>query len=103
MTAWQLAIDGSEVPVQLATKVGRRLTPAQREIMHRLDTDGTIRPVTAGMIVLLLNETRPGMLERRRQHASSDGAAALKRLAKRGLVERQARGKWTRAGDAAAD
>lgn len=83
----QLGLDGAETvhPVRHP----RPLTDRQREVVAYMHMVGVVRPREIG---ILMHAGRPTFTDMR--HASSDGVDALKRLARRGLVERVARGKW---------
>lgn len=79
----QLNFEGDVVPV---VNVPRRahnapLSQGQRAILERLRTEGRIRSVEAGEI---LAEGRPWKL----RYAATDGSDAMKRLAARGLAQR---------------
>ena len=87
----QLSIDGTEVPVVDIPR-GPRLSPAQAEVMKVLRRNGSIRPVEAGLILYSVVDYDEG--DRRAQYASSDGSELLRRLARRGLVHRESRGRW---------
>jgi hypothetical protein len=85
----QIAFDGREVPIRHSR--GPRLTPAQREIVRMAVRQGKIRPLEAGAI---MHAHRKHHWERNSTYWSSDGADALKRLARRGIVVRIKRGDW---------
>lgn len=98
MTA-QLGLDGTEVPYPVRRPTP--LTDRQREILAYVRLHGVVRPVEVGRMmhfgrkhphgaVLLLPPAPLGCCE----HASSDGCGALRRLERRGLVRRVARGQW---------
>ena len=105
----QLGLDGGETPHEQVVKVSRpkpALNGAQRAILRVIEAEGTIRPVEAGVIVHA-HRDQPCRLagaagaDRYKgggvaccAYASSDGVEALKRLAKRGLVERQGKGRY---------
>lgn len=101
MTPRQLTIDGRE-EAHPPRVVG--LTERQREVLRFVRAHDDVRPIEVGTIIHAGRERpcpepvlRPESQRRRPgccQWASSDGAAALKRLAARGLVERVARGRW---------
>ncbi|HZV74643.1 MAG TPA: hypothetical protein VFF79_13070 [Conexibacter sp.] len=97
----QLAIDGSEVP--MARVRPARVTPAQREILRALRMLGELRSWQAGRILHAHREhgcrqqesaSHRGGAETCCGYCSSDGGAAMKRLARRGVVERVERGRW---------
>lgn len=92
----QLALDGRETPLPLS--LTRALNETQRELLVLLRDLGELRSAQAGTIVHLRRERpclRPpaGKLGCCR-HAASDGAAAMKRLEARRLVEHVGRGCW---------
>ncbi len=91
--AGQMTIDGTEVPlaaVPVAAKMrAPKLTPTQRGILEHLRAEGGISPRDAGMI-LYRNQGQ----EWRERYASSDGSEVLRRMARRGLVHKQGRGRW---------
>lgn len=113
----QLRIDGGEVPVEHARKQsqggrgGGVLSYAQREILAVIREKGSIRGVEAGVIVHA-HRSPPCMGTRRASatddrykgggagccaFASTDGAAALKRLRERGMVQQRGDRSWVRA------
>lgn len=114
----QLRIDGGEVPVEHARKQsqggrgGGSLSYAQREILAVIREKGSIRGVEAGVIVHA-HRSPPCMGQRKPPSAtgdryrgggagccafaSTDGAAALKRLRERGMVKQRADRSWVRA------
>jgi hypothetical protein len=105
----QLGLDGSETPHEQVVKVTRpkpSLNGAQRAILRVIESEGTIRPVEAGVVVHA-HRSQPCRLagaagaDRYKgggkaccAYASSDGVEALKRLRARGLVERKGKGQY---------
>lgn len=89
-SARQITLDGSEVAVVNARRQPR-LTGTQLEIMRLLREQGHIRSVEAGAIVHHNHDPQWS-----RKYWSTDGLEALKRLANRGLVQRDPdkRGRW---------
>jgi hypothetical protein len=101
---WQLTIDGGEVPA-FGDETGRHapLSRRQRGIVVHLREHGTIDTIDAGRI---MHAGRDGGVcpiarltgeyagEGCCRYCSSDGAAALVRLARRGIVQRVAVGDW---------
>lgn len=89
----QLTIDGAEVPLAAVPVAARlrspKLTPTQRGVLEHLRAEGSIRPVDAGRI-LYHNQGQ----EFRDRYASADGSEVLRRMALRGLVHREGRGRW---------
>ena len=95
----QLGLDGSESthPVR---KV-RPLSARQRELVAYMRQHGDVSPTDVGVLMHQGRE-RPCVirLDFRRgrtsccKFASSDGSDALRRLARRGIVERVKRGRW---------
>jgi hypothetical protein len=90
----QLTIDGREVEVPRIYPLSNR----QRELLRFIRSHGVVRPIQVGMLMhrgranpclLCLLHGTPC------QYASSDGYDALARLARRGLVMRIQRGRWT--------
>lgn len=93
----QLALDGTEVPVEESTRQVRAtpgLSPAQRDVMRVLQRNGHIRPVEAGLILYAHMERTQADADRRSRYASADGSDMLRRMAKRGLVHWVSRGRW---------
>jgi hypothetical protein len=97
----QLGLDGAETPYPVPA--ARPLSERQRQVvLYMRAHDGPVRPLEVGMLMHAGRE-QPCMvlLDFRRnrvgccRHASSDGADALHRLERRGLVVRQGRGAWT--------
>lgn len=84
----QLGLDGSETTHPL--RAGRPLTPRQRELVTYMRAHGIVRPREIGVLMHAGRTSIATKLE----HASSDGCDALRRLERRGLVERVARGRW---------
>lgn len=107
----QLRLDGGEVPSAQARATSSRaigLSTAQQGILEVIRRQGYIRPVEAGVIVHRLRNdscsrkaNEPSATGDRYKgggkgccaFASTDGSAALKRLAARGLVKREQGGK----------
>ena len=85
----QLSIDGTEVPVERAWIARAPQTPTQIEILRFLREHGHISPTEAGLILYDVQET-----PWRARYASSDGSEVLRRMALRGLVHKEARGRW---------
>lgn len=106
----QLTIDGDEVENPLIVHRGTPgLNTTQRQILAKLDEQGHIRSVEAGVIVHAARSIDgcPGSMGQGWSgfkgtgkaccpYASEDGRAALKRLAKRGIVKRVSPGRWER-------
>jgi hypothetical protein len=95
----QLGLDGTETMLPL--RLGRPLTERQRELVAYMRAHGVVSPTELGVLMHQGRETPcVVLLDFRRmpvgccEHASSDGGDALRRLARRGLVERIARGRW---------
>lgn len=95
----QLGLDGTEVAHPVRT--GHPLTARQRGLLIFIRSQDSVRPLEVGMIMHQGREVPCVMtLDFRRgrvsccEYASSDGVDALKRLERRGLVERRARGQW---------
>lgn len=90
MTTTQLGLDGHETPHPARTP--RPLSDRQRELVTYMRRCGEVRPFEIGELM------RAGRLTPIRRggerHTSSDGVDALKRLERRGLVERVRRGVW---------
>lgn len=125
----QLPLDGIPAPVVTdhnhSSGVGARrpFSPAQLAIMQHIDKHGSIRTVEAGVIIhrerdgktrfarhVANNNTISVLANGTWRHrtrngigccrfASTDGLEAMKRLAKRGIVQRAGRGVWIRTGD----
>lgn len=97
MTGAQLGLDGHETPYPM--RKTRPLSDRQREVLRWMRTFESVRPFQVGRMMhaagkhpigwILASGTGPCC-----KHASSDGSDALRRLAKRGLVERVRRGSW---------
>jgi hypothetical protein len=91
----QLGLDGREVPHPV--RAPARLTPRQQEVLIYMRHAGCVRPVDVGMLMHAGRE-RPcltvALIGSCCRHASSDGCDALRRLERRGLVYREARGRW---------
>lgn len=87
----QLNFDGDLVPVVNVPRRAHRapLSSGQREILERVRSEGSIRSVEAGVI---LAAGRSWKL----RYAATDGSEAMKRLAARGLVQRDPAkaGRW---------
>ncbi len=97
-SAWQLRLDGSEVPHETVAQQREQLTDAQRMILRKIGEDGGIRPVDAGRI---LHSNRADDRHRNPdpgraccKWASADGVDALKRLGRRGYIRHRRRGWW---------
>jgi len=96
----QLTLDGCEVELPLRRP---RLTDRQREVLRFVRAVDYVRPWRVGVMmhagrasgptkrhpIAVLLTGRPCC-----RYASSDGFDALRRLERRGLVERRARGQW---------
>jgi hypothetical protein len=109
----QLNLDGGEVPsaqARASSSSSVALSTAQQGILEVVRRQGFIRPVEAGVIVHRLRDPRSACARKATQpsatgdrykggglsccaFASTDGSAALKRLAKRGMVKREANGR----------
>jgi hypothetical protein len=89
----QLALDGREVE---RIPRSRALTDRQREILRYVRACSGTRPRDVGLLMHMGRTVPCGACtpEHACEHASSDGVDALRRLAARGLVYRQARGVW---------
>lgn len=85
----QLTLDGREVE---RPRRPRPLSHRQRELLRYIRQHGVVRPVEIGLLMHAGRPSPSSVLDRR--YASSDGWDALRRLERRGLVERQARGQW---------
>jgi hypothetical protein len=102
LEAWQLTTDGGEVPAfgDEPTNPSAPLSQRQRQILAHLREHGAITPTEAGLIMHApgpsgecgrgLPSDGDGCCE----YCSSDGSAALKRLARRGIVHRPVVGLW---------
>jgi hypothetical protein len=106
----QLQLGGGEVPTEQAQRSssagrGAALSYAQRAILRKIEDQGSIRPVEAGVIVHAHRGTGCcgfGAAADRYKgggkaccgYASSDGSAALKRLRERGLVQQRQDRSW---------
>jgi hypothetical protein len=86
----QLGLDGAETPYP--TRMPRPLSERQRELVAWMRAVGDVRPLDVGQL-MHAGRTTPLRLGAAR-HVSSDGVDALRRLERRGLVERVARGRW---------
>ena len=90
----QLGFDGTEV--EHPVPAPRPLSQRQREVLVYVRACFPVRPLDVGVLMHAGREhaclicAAGGHCE----HASSDGADALGRLAARGLVTREARGAW---------
>lgn len=88
----QLSFDGTEISASAvlpARTSSPELTPTQRGVLEHLRAEGSITPKDAGLI-LYANQGTPW----RAPYASSDGFEVLRRLALRGLVHKEGRGRW---------
>jgi hypothetical protein len=97
----QLTIDGREEahPPRLAG-----LTERQREVLRFIRGRSEVRPIEVGLVLHAGRERPCRQAQQAPGHSprsgaccaytSSDGSAALRRLAARGLVERVAHGRW---------
>lgn len=100
MGIWQLRLDGSEVPYELAAAQygSASLTAAQRLILQEIALTGRIRPVDAGKIIHSFRDDHRSVDADNPygccRWASGDGVDALKRLARRGFVRHKKRGCW---------
>jgi hypothetical protein len=86
----QLGLDGTGTTYPVRKM--RPLSDRQRELVAYMRHEGDVRPVDVGKMMRAGRETpvrRGG-----ERHASSDGVDALRRLERRGLVERVARARW---------
>lgn len=96
----QLTIDGREVPYPIPRP--RPLSAAQRDIMRWARANGSIRSSEAGVAVHVHRAERGYYCGRPYkmkelgccEWAASDGYAACRRLAARGLLRRVHRGLW---------
>jgi predicted transcriptional regulator of viral defense system len=84
----QLGLDGNETTLPL--RHARPLTMRQRELVAYMRVHGVVRSREIGV---LMHAGRPSIATKL-EHASSDGCDALRRLERRGLVERVERGRW---------
>jgi hypothetical protein len=82
----QLTLDGREVDRPV---LPRPLTDRQREIMRFARSREFVRPIEVGRIMHMARDGAP-----KPAYFASDGSDALRRLARRGLVERVRRGRW---------
>lgn len=82
----QLTLDGREVDRPARP---RPLTDRQREVLRYVRAHGIVRPLDVGRMVHAGRSQAPSP-----PYYSSDGYDALRRLERRGLVTRQARGRW---------
>jgi hypothetical protein len=91
----QLGLDGHEVPHPV--RAPARLTSRQQEVLVYMRHVECVRPVDVGVLMHAGRE-RPcravSLIGPCCRYASSDGADALRRLERRGLVYREARGRW---------
>ena len=92
----QLGLDGTEVPHP--PRRPHALTERQRELLAYIRSHDAVRPLDIGV---LMHVGRPDPClscalgaDAHCEHASSDGVDALHRLARRGLVYRERRGRW---------
>lgn len=95
----QMTLDGS-VPEVASVTPHAPFTPAQRDIMRLIADFGSVTSTQAG-VIQHMHRSPPCRYCSPRQHcqyASSDGLDAMKRLMRRGLVERVRDGLWRRAG-----
>jgi hypothetical protein len=83
----QLGLDGRETPYPV--RVPRPLSDMQREVMLFVLTFAPVRPRDVGQIMHAARGAMP-----KPKHYAADGWSALRRLERRGLVQRVARGKW---------
>jgi hypothetical protein len=102
--AFQLSLNGDEVPWQYASRASHGFSSAQTLILRHLGLHGHIRSVEAGRYVHASRRPEPycgyGARDYRNPvdaggccgYASSDGSAAMKRLLVRGIVRRISRG-----------
>ena len=77
----------------MAVSLSRSSSPLPRtylEVMRHIRRVGHIRPVEAGLILYADRDAH----ESRYRYASADGSELLRRMAKRGLVHWEARGRW---------
>jgi hypothetical protein len=88
----QLTFDGREVDV----RTPRALTDRQRELLRFIRERGVVRPIEVGKLMHAGRPTRCYRCEHFVDcpYVSSDGCDALRRLERRGLVARRARGQW---------
>ena len=86
----QLGLDGAETPYP--TTRPRPLSARQRELVAYMRQHGDVRPIDVG--ALMRNGRETPVRRGGERHVSSDGVDALRRLARRGLVERVERGRW---------
>lgn len=101
----QLDLYGNEVALAIATRVPRSLSDSQRAILRQVRAKGYIRSVEAGMIIHACRtggRCANGPLRRSNaigccRYAASDGGAACKRMAERGLLAKLDRGLWGKA------
>src|SRR4051812_19009097 len=84
----QLGLDGSETTHPL--RFARPLTERQRELVAYMRAHGVVRSREIGVLM----HAGRSSIATKLQHASSDGCDALRRLERRGLVERVSRGRW---------
>lgn len=84
----QLGLDGHEQPHPV--RAPKPLTDRQRELVRYMREHGVVRPREIGVLMHAGRRSIASKL----QHASSDGCDALRRLERRGLVERVERGRW---------
>lgn len=91
----QLGLDGRETPYP--ARSSRPLTQRQREVLAYVRACFPVRPLDVG-ILMHVGRARPcrycTIVDVHCEHASSDGHDALRRLERRGLVERERRGSW---------
>lgn len=92
MSERQLTLDGREV--ERVTRA-RPLTDRQCAVLRVMRAHDDVRPLLVGMLMHEGRERLCACFEGVPcRYASSDGADALKRLARRGLVARASRGHW---------
>jgi hypothetical protein len=114
--AYQLTLDGDEVPWRYADRASHGFSAAQTLILRHLGLEGRIRSVEAGRIMHAVRQDRKdypggnacGFGKRSYRsdqgegccgYASTDGSAAMKRLLDRGIVRRISRGLYVLASD----
>ena len=104
----QLTLDGREVPYDESLQVSRArpLRDSQEEIIAFMRLHGCVRPVQIGTVLHNFNRISHKLSDRGDPvkakpccpYATSDGVDALKRLTKRGLVEKVSRGTYVLTG-----
>jgi hypothetical protein len=85
----QLGLDGHETTHPV--RAPRPLTARQRELVAYMRGHVYVRPIDVGR---LMRGGRVSPTRDNNRHVSSDGVDALRRLQRRGLVERVERGRW---------